>query len=471
MQTLLSSETMNRRSILFLSAAFLTGACFAGPVAHVFVPRLAAAYADVPLKTDDKASELALFGEVMARIQADYVEPVTTQTLIHHALDGMLAGLDPHSGYLDAKQWHEMQVETRGRFGGLGMTVTGGAGVLKVVSPIDGTPAARAGIKSGDLITAVDGKTIEGLTLNEAVDRLRGPPDTQVRITIKREGNANPIDLTLTREIIHMQVVKSHLYGTIGYVRLAEFNDETDRGLRDAITAFRKQDGSKLDGLILDLRNNPGGLLDQAVAVSDDFLSAGKIVSTKGRQPDDSQVWRARGGDLLHGLPIVVIINNGSASASEIVSGALQDHHRAVLLGTRSFGKGSVQTLFPLRNGGAIRLTTARYYTPDGRSIQGKGIEPDVVVHESENPEPEFAPAHEWDLNNTISNSGGAAEPASRRPVLAIATGIPDKPPKDWPKLDPAKPDTDFQLHEALILIRRMATDGGAGQTVQRVSR
>jgi carboxyl-terminal processing protease len=462
---------MNRRSILFLSAAFLSGAFFAGPAAHVFVPRLAAAYADVLPPSDDKARDLALFGEVMARIQADYVEPVTTGRLIHNALNGMLSGLDPHSGYLDARQWHEMQVETRGRFGGLGMTVTGEDGLLKVVSPIDGTPAARAGIKPGDLITAVDGKTIEGLTLTEAVDRLRGPPDTQVHITIKRQGDPKPIELTLTREIIHMQVVKSQLYGNIGYVRLAEFNDETDRGLRDAIAAFRKQDGSKLDGLILDLRNNPGGLLDQAVAVADDFLTSGKIVSTKGRQPDDTQVWRARGGDLLHGLPIVVMINDGSASASEIVSGALQDHHRAVLLGTRSFGKGSVQTLFPLRNGGAIRLTTARYYTPDGRSIQGKGIEPDVVVHESDNPQPEFGPAHEWDLNNTISNSGGVTNVSPRRPDLPIAAGIPDKPPKDWPKLDPAKPDTDFQLHEALILARRMAADGGLGQPVQRVSR
>ncbi|HEY1934745.1 MAG TPA: S41 family peptidase [Acetobacteraceae bacterium] len=462
---------MNRRSILLLSAAFLTGAFFAGPAAHVFVPRLAAAYADVLPQSDDRARELALFGEVMARVQADYVQPVTTKALIGNALNGMLSGLDPHSGYLDAKQWHEMQVETQGRFGGLGMTVTGEDGLLKVVSPIDGTPASRAGIKPGDLITAVDGKTIEGLTLTEAVDRLRGPPDTQVHITIKRQGDAKPIELTLTREIIHMQVVKSQRYGNIGYVRLAEFNDETDRGLRDAIAVFRKQDGSKLDGLILDLRNNPGGLLDQAVAVSDDFLTSGKIVSTKGRQPDDTQVWRAHGGDMLHGLPIVVMINDGSASASEIVSGALQDHNRAVLLGTRSFGKGSVQTLFPLRNGGAIRLTTARYYTPDGRSIQGKGIEPDVVVHESDNPQPEFGPAHEWDLNNTISNSGGVTNVSPRRSDLPIAAGIPEKPPKDWPKLDPDKPDTDFQLHEALILARRMVADGNLGQPVQRVSR
>jgi carboxyl-terminal processing protease len=460
---------MTRRTVLLLSAAFLAGAVFAGPGARVFVPRLAAAYADPP--DSDKARDLTLFGEVMARVQADYVTPVSTDKLIHGALDGMLSGLDPHSGYLDAKQWHEMRVETQGQFGGLGMTVTGADGLLKVISPIDGTPAARAGIKPGDLITTVNGKTIEGLTLTEAVDRLRGPPATTVRITIKREGVATPIELTLTREIIHMEVVKSHLYGDIGYVRLAEFNDETEAGLRAAIASFRKTDGNKLTGLILDLRNNPGGLLDQAVSVANDFLRSGVIVSTKGRQPDDTQVWRARPGDLLSGLPVVVMINDGSASASEIVSGALQDHHRAVLLGTRSFGKGSVQTLFPLRNGGAIRLTTARYYTPDGRSIQGQGIEPDVIVHESDTPQADFGPAHEWDLNNTISNAGGTKAEEPRRPDLQTAGGIPEKPPKDWPKLDPEKPNTDFQLHEALILVRHLAADGGMNQPVQRVSR
>jgi carboxyl-terminal processing protease len=460
---------MTRRTVLLLSAAFLAGAGFAGPGARLFVPRLAAAYADPP--GSGKARDLALFGEVMARIEADYVKPVSTDDLIHYALDGMLSGLDPHSGYLDPKQWHEMRVETRGQFGGLGMTVTGADGLLKVVSPIDGTPAARAGIKPGDLITTVNGKTIEGLTLTEAVDKLRGPPDTKVRITIKREGDPQPIELTLTREIIHMQVVKSHLYGDIGYVRLAEFNDETDAGLRSAIASFQMTDGKKLSGLILDLRNNPGGLLDQAVSVANDLLRSGVIVSTKGRQPDDTQVWRARPGDLLTGVPVVVMINSGSASASEIVSGALQDHHRAVLLGTRSFGKGSVQTLFPLRNGGAIRLTTARYYTPDGRSIQGQGIEPDVIVHEGDKPQPDFGPAHEWDLNNTISNAGGTKAEAPRRPDLQTADGIPEKPPKDWPKFDPEKPNTDFQLHEALILVRHLAADSGINQPVQRVSR
>ena len=462
---------MTRRTILLLTATFLAGAAFTGPAARMFVPHFAAAHADSASSSTEKARALALFGQVLARVQADYVDPIDTGTLIHHALDGMLSRLDPHSGYLDAKEWREMQVETRGRFGGLGMTVTGTAGVLKVISPIDGTPAARAGIKPGDLIAAVDGKTLEGLTLAQAVDRLRGPPDTQVHITIKREGTAAPLELTLTREIIHMEVVKSRRHGDIGYIRLAEFNDETERGLRAALAALQKPGGGKLRGLVLDLRNNPGGLLDQAVAVADDFLNAGTIVSTKGRDADDTQTWRARSGDLSHALPIVVLINNGSASAAEIVAGALQDNHRALLLGTRSFGKGSVQTLFPLKNEGAIRLTTARYYTPDGRSIQGDGIAPDVVVQATDTPQPGFSPAHESDLNNTISNSGGVTGVSPRRPDLQTAEGIAERPPKDWPKFDPTKPETDFQLHQALILVRRMAANDSVGPLGPHVAR
>jgi carboxyl-terminal processing protease len=362
-----------------------------------------------------------------------------------------------------------MQLETEGHFGGLGMTVTGDAGLLKVIAPIDGTPAARAGIKPGDLITSVDGKTIEGLTLQEAVDKLRGPPNTQVRLTIKREGDTSPILLTLTREIIHIEVVKARREGDIGYVRLSVFNDDTDRDLRAALAGFRKS--GKLSGLVIDLRNNPGGLLDQAVAVSDDFLNNGEIVSTRGRLSDDDHAWYAKAGDLGAGLPIVVLINNGSASASEIVAGALQDNHRAVLLGTRSFGKGSVQTLYPLDNEGAIRLTTARYFTPDGRSIQGEGIIPDVVVHESDTPEPSFVPEHESDLNNTLGVPAGQSEKMTR-PPLPIAAGLADKPPQDWPKFDPNKPETDFQLHQAIVLLQRMAASPGnvvpTGQKVPR---
>ena len=461
---------MTRRTGLLLASSFLAGALFAAPAAHWLAPRLMPpdAFAETVSYPDDKGAALSLFGQVLQRVQANYVEPVSTGSLIHKALDGMLSGLDP-------QEWREMQVETRGRFGGLGMTVTGASGMLKVIAPLDGTPAARAGIKAGDLIVMVDGKTIEGLTLSEAVDKLRGPPDTQVKITLKREGVDKPMQLTLTREIIHVQVVKSQRFGDIGYIRLNEFNDDADHAVRAALAEMRKPGKDKLAGVILDLRNNPGGLLDQAVAVADDFLSGGQVVSTKGRQADDDRTWYAKPGDLTNGLPLLVMINNGSASASEIVAGALQDNHRAILLGTRSFGKGSVQTLFPLRNEGAIRLTTARYYTPDGRSIQGLGITPDVVVHAEDTPEPSFAPEHESDLNNTITNSGGVTAAPAPRPPLAIAAGLADKPPAGWPKYDPDKPDTDFQLHQALSLMQRLvagpASGVPTGQQAPRVAR
>jgi carboxyl-terminal processing protease len=448
---------MNRRTSLLVATAFVAGAVAVGPAARLLLPRFGAntAFADTVSYPDARAQSLTLFGQVLERVRSDYVVPVKTSTLIDYALDGMLSGLDPHSGYMDAKQWHEMQLETQGHFGGLGMTVTGEGGLLKVIAPIDGTPAARAGIKSGDLITSVDGKTIEGLSLEEAVDKLRGAPDTKVTLTLKRTGDSTPIVLTLTREIIHMEVVKSRREGDIGYVRLSVFNDDTDRDLRAAMAGFRKS-GGRLAGLVIDLRNNPGGLLDQAVAVADDFINSGEIVSTHGRQSDDDHAWYARPGDLAAGLPVIVLINSGSASASEIVAGALQDDHRAVLLGTRSFGKGSVQTLYPLDNGGAIRLTTARYYTPDGRSIQGEGIVPDVVVHESDTPEPSFVPEHESDLNNTLGIAPDQAEKMTR-PPLPIAAGLADKPPAGWPKFDQDKPDTDFQLHQAIVLLHRMA--------------
>ena len=447
---------MNRRTSLLVATAFVAGAAATAPAARLLLPMLVpnTARADTASYPDTRAQSLALFGQVLQRVRSDYVDPVKTGTLIDHALDGMLSGLDPHSGYMDPKQWREMQLETQGHFGGLGMTVTGEGGLLKVIAPIDGTPAARAVIKPGDMITTVDGKTVEGLTLQEAVDKLRGPPNTQVKLTIKREHESAPILLTLTREVIHMDVVKARREGEFGYVRLSVFNDDTDRDLRAALQGFRKS-GGRLAGLVIDLRNNPGGLLDQAIAVSDDFLTGGEIVSTHGRLPDDNHAWYAKAGDLSAGLPIVVLINEGSASASEIVAGALQDNHRAVLLGTRSFGKGSVQTLYPLDNDGAIRLTTARYYTPDGRSIQGEGIVPDVVVHASDTRQPSFAPEHESDLNNTLGMPPGQTEKVTR-PALPIAAGLADKPPKDWPKLDPAKPETDFQLHQAIVLLQRM---------------
>ena len=403
---------------------------------------------------------LELFGDVFDKVRAEYVEPVNDRDLIENAINGMLTGLDPHSMYMNAKAYRDMQVQTHGEFGGLGLEVTQDNGIIKVVSPIDDTPASRAGIKAGDLITSIDNMTVQGLSLNDAVDKMRGPPNSPIRLIIKRENVDNPIELTLNREIIHIQVVKARLEGDIGYVRLTQFNEQTDSAMRDAIAKFRQQLGDRLHGIVLDLRNNPGGLLDQAISVSDDFLDQGEIVSTRARHPDDSQRWNAKPGDIASGLPIVVLTNEGSASASEIVAGALQDQHRAVILGERTFGKGSVQTVFPLPGNGAMRLTTARYYTPSGRSIQGLGITPDVPVAESRSETPHFGPEREADLNHVLKNQGGTpADPsaAPRADLPPAATTIPKLPPEGWPAFDPAKTATDFQLQQGLVVVRAMA--------------
>ncbi|HEY1300663.1 MAG TPA: S41 family peptidase [Stellaceae bacterium] len=324
--------------------------------------------------------ELNLFGEVFELVRADYVSDVSDDSLVESAINGMLTSLDPHSNYMNAKNFNDMKVQTRGEFGGLGIEVSMDNGFVKVVSPIDDTPAARAGLKPGDLITQLDGHPVQGMTLPEAVEKMRGPVNSDIRLTIRRSGR-EPFDVKLTRATIKIQSVRSHLIGDdIGYIRITSFNEQTDVGLNNAMKNLKQQAGSKLRGIVLDLRNNPGGLLDQAVAVADAFLDRGEIVSTRGRRSEDAQRYDARPGDVASGLPVAVLINGGSASASEIVAGALQDHHRAILLGTRSFGKGSVQTIIPLPAHGAMRLTTARYYTPSGRSIQAKGIEPDIVV-------------------------------------------------------------------------------------------
>ncbi|HVC56157.1 MAG TPA: S41 family peptidase [Stellaceae bacterium] len=324
--------------------------------------------------------QLNLFGDVFELVRADYVDAVTDDKLVEGAINGMLTSLDPHSNYLDAKNFNDMKVQTRGEFGGLGIKVSMENGLVKVVSPIDDTPAAHAGIKPGDLITQLDGVPIQGLTLPEAVEKMRGPVNSDITLTIRREGRA-PFDVKLTRAVIRIQSVRSHLEdGNIGYIRITSFDEQTDVGLNKAMKNLKKESNNKLIGIVLDLRNNPGGLLDQAVAVSDAFIDKGEIVSTRGRRADDAQRYDAHPGDVASGLPLAVLINGGSASASEIVAGALQDHHRAILIGTRSFGKGSVQTIIPLAGHGAMRLTTARYYTPSGRSIQARGIEPDIVV-------------------------------------------------------------------------------------------
>jgi len=331
---------------------------------------------------DEKAEtyrQLKLFGDVFERVRADYVEEVSDQELIESAIRGMLASLDPHSSYLDEKSFQDMGVQTKGEFGGLGIEVTMENGLVKVVSPIDDTPAFRAGVQAGDLVSHLDGDPVLGLTLAEAVEKMRGPVNTDIVLTIRRAGRES-FDVTITRDIITVQSVRSRLEGEIGYLRITVFSEQTSPGLEKAIKDLQDEADGPLQGYVLDLRNNPGGLLDQAIAVSDAFLDHGEIVSTRGRFADDAQRFNAREGDLAEGLPVVVLINGGSASASEIVAGALQDHARAIVMGTRSFGKGSVQTIIPLSGNGAMRLTTSRYYTPSGVSIQATGIEPDIEV-------------------------------------------------------------------------------------------
>jgi carboxyl-terminal processing protease len=331
----------------------------------------------------DTYRQLNLFGDVFERVRTDYVEKPDDAKLIESAINGMLTGLDPHSSYMDAKSFRDMQVETHGEFGGLGLEVTMEDGLVKVVAPIDDTPAAKAGLMAGDVITQVDDQALEGLTLNQAVDKMRGPVNSKVKLTITRKGQDKPINVTVVRDTIRVRSVRYHTEGSdIGYIRITQFNEQTTEGLKKAIKDIASQiPQDKLKGYVLDLRNDPGGLLDQAISVSDAFIKDGEVVSTRGRNPDESQRFYAKGEDLIKGKALIVLINGGTASASEIVAGALQDHKRATILGTRSFGKGSVQTVIPLGSGnGALRLTTARYFTPSGRSIQADGITPDITV-------------------------------------------------------------------------------------------
>jgi carboxyl-terminal processing protease len=330
----------------------------------------------------DTYRQLSLFGDVFERVRADYVEKPDDGKLIESAINGMLAGLDPHSSYMDTKSFRDMQVQTRGEFGGLGIEVTMEEGLIKVVAPIDETPAAKAGIMANDIITHLDDEPVQGLTLNQAVEKMRGPVNTKIKLKVMRKGGDKPIEVSITRDIIRVRSVRSRLEGDdVGFIRVTQFNEQTTDGLKKAVADLTAQAGDKLKGFVIDLRNNPGGLLDQAISVSDAFLEKGEIVSTRGRNAEETQRFNARAGDLSKGKPLIVLINGGSASASEIVAGALQDHRRATVIGTRSFGKGSVQTIIPLGSGnGALRLTTARYFTPSGRSIQAKGISPDIEV-------------------------------------------------------------------------------------------
>jgi carboxyl-terminal processing protease len=391
----------------------------------------AALIALLPIASTDAASDgdaggsvtFSMIKEIYDQVKSSYVEPVTDKQLVEGAVKGMLTSLDPHSSYMDAKEYKEMMVQTRGEFGGLGMQVTMENGLVKVISPIDDTPAAKAGMKPNDYILAIDDAPVSDMSLSEAVDKLRGPIGTQVKLTIRRK-DTDPFQLTLTRADIKVDPVKAELKGSdIAYLRVTNFSERTDHALEQAFKSLQQHAGNKLTGVVLDLRNNPGGLLDQAVSVANDFLDQGDIVSIKGRQARDNRKFEAqRNRDITHGLPMVVLINGGSASASEIVAGALQDNHRAVLLGTRSFGKGSVQTVLQVKeSGGAIRLTTALYYTPSGRSIQAKGIEPDVVVEPARIEQVrEIAAQREADLRGALKNTG---------PFGSTPTTAPTKPP------------------------------------------
>ena len=333
-------------------------------------------------KDADTYKQLNLFGDVFEKIRSQYVREVTDQELIEAAINGMLSSLDPHSSYMNPKSFDDMKVQTKGEYGGLGMEVTLDKGVVRVVSPIDDTPASRAGVRAGDYITKLDGERVMGLTLTEAVAKMKGKIGTDIVLTIIRKGEKAPLELTLTRATITLKSVRYHLEGEVGYIRISSFTEKTESGLLDALTNIKKELGNDLQGVILDLRNNPGGLLTQSIAVAGNFLERGEVVSTRTRNDEHIQRFPARKGDLIGGKPLIVLINGGSASASEIVAGALQDHRRAVVVGTQSFGKGSVQTVIPLGPNGAMRPTTAYYFTPSGNSIQGEGITPDVVVEQ-----------------------------------------------------------------------------------------
>ncbi len=387
--------------------------------------------------------QLDLFGDVLERVRTDYVEKPDDSKLIESAINGMLSSLDPHSAFLNRKHFNDMQVQTRGEFGGLGIEVTMENNIVKVVAPIDDTPAARAGVMANDLITHLDGDQIVGLTLEQAVEKMRGKVGTPITLTIQRRGNDEPIELRIVRDRIRINAVRARAEGDVAYIRITTFNEQTHANLVSSVERLKKEIGPNLKGYVIDLRNNPGGLLDQAIAVTDDFLERGAIVLTKGRNLEETQRSNARSGDITDGKRILVLINGGSASASEIVAGALQDHSRALVIGSRSFGKGSVQTIIPLGQNGAIRLTTARYYTPSGRSIQAKGIDPDVVV-DQELPE---------ELKARASKEKPRGE-ASLRGHLKGEAAKDGKEESGSNSFVPPEADKDTQLQYALKLMR-----------------
>ncbi len=407
-------------------------------------------------QNSDLYRQLDLFGDVLERVRSDYVEEPNDTKLIEAAINGMLNDLDPHSAYLSPKHFRDMQVQTRGEFGGLGIEVTMENGVVKVVAPIDETPAAKAGVMPNDLITHLDGEQIVGLTLEQAVEKMRGRVNTPITLTVVRKGREEPFDIKIVRDIIRINAVKARVEDDIAYIKVTTFNEQTHSNLVRSMETMKREIGSKLKGYVIDLRNNPGGLLDQAIAVSDDFLERGAIVLTKGRNNEETQRSQARPGDLADGKPVVVLINGGSASASEIVAGALQDHKRATIIGTRSFGKGSVQTIIPLGANGAIRLTTARYYTPSNRSIQAKGIDPDIKI--------------EQELPDELKDKR-AAKPRGEASLRGHLKNEKEEEESGSSAYVPREAEKDTQLQFALKYLRGEATAPPAEKTVEKTEK
>ena len=400
-------------------------------------------------KNKETYEYLDLFGQIFDRVRSQYVDNVTDEELIEKAIDGMLTGLDPHSGYMDEEVWEEMQMDTQGKFGGLGIEITMEEGFVKVISPIEDTPAYKAGVLAGDFIIQIDDAPVFGLTLSEAVDLMRGEKGDPITITISREG-VEPFEVNIIRDIIKIQSVKYEIFDNVGYLRITSFTEQTESGLIKYIKKIKEELDNKQIGFILDLRSNPGGLLKQSIKVSDIFLEQGEIVSTRGRNKEDILRYRAKKGDHINGQPLIVLINGGSASASEIVAGALQDHKRAIIVGTKSFGKGSVQTIIPFKKSGnnksttGIRLTTARYYTPSGESIQGKGIMPDIIIEQGTFESKEFKRYSEADLKDSLDNEDNENKNDENSDT--------DEETEEKNRLD-----TDYQLARAVDLIQGIA--------------
>jgi carboxyl-terminal processing protease len=452
---------MRKTDYAFWSFLLMTGLAGATTVLNV-----TQTYSATPSPNSELYRQLDLFGDVLERVRSDYVEKPDDTQLIENAINGMLSSLDPHSAYMSPKNFRDMQVQTRGEFGGLGIEVTMENGVIKVVSPIDDTPASKAGLMANDLITHLDNEQSSGLTLEQAVEKMRGPVNTPITLTIMRKGRDDAFDVKVTRDVIRINAIKSRAEGDVAYIKVSTFNEQTHTNMVKAIETLNKEIGSNLKGYIIDLRNNPGGLLDQAIAVSDDFLERGAIVLTKGRNNEETQRANARPGDITNGKKVAVLINGGSASASEIVAGALQDHKRATVIGTRSFGKGSVQTIIPLGANGAIRLTTARYFTPSNRSIQAKGIDPDILIEE-EMPDDIKAklgaekPRGEASLRGHLKNSDGTPKDATK-------DGEADKEKEEVSGSSsyvPKEPEKDTQLQYALSFLRGTAKEPPSAAT------